>query len=284
MGPALERDGQCFGRRRRRGGLGVVGRHEAFDEHLLGRDAERGQAGLGDVHVRAGPADVEVGVRLLAGEGRARGGVEEAVLGVEMMMDGEPPAGFVAEAFELGGEDHALRVAVRVHEGDPAGGRRQRALDDRDHRGDTAAARERDDGHVGVAQDEQAGRSQHVDGVARPERVVHPVRHAAAGHALDRRDEGIAGVGAARHRVAADDRFAVDGRPERAELPGPVRERRGQGGRHVEHERTGVGRLLDDVDHRERVVFVLVLHGGSRSPSPDDKAISVNGKPDLHDW
>ena len=41
----------------------LVGDDEPLDEHLLRRDAERRQAGLDRVHVRAGTADVEVGVR-----------------------------------------------------------------------------------------------------------------------------------------------------------------------------------------------------------------------------
>ena len=61
-------------------------------------------------------------------------------------------------------------------------------------------------------QHEQARRAHHLDRVARRERVVHPVRHPPAGHPLHRRGERIADVGRARHRVAADDRLAVDRR------------------------------------------------------------------------
>ena len=76
-----------------------------------------------------------------------------------------------------------------------------------------------------VAQHEEPRRAHHLDGVARRERVVHPVRHPPAGDALHRRREAVAHVRRARHRVAAHDGLAVDRRPERAELSRGVAKR-----------------------------------------------------------
>ena len=73
---------------------------------------------------------------------------------------------------------------------------------------DAAAAGERHDRHVGRAQHEEPGRAHHVDGVARRERVVHPVRHPPVGDALHRRRE------AARRRRASST-SSSSGRPSR---------------------------------------------------------------------
>ena len=226
--PAVEPDHQRLGRRRRSVVDGrVVGDDEPLDEHLRRRDAEHREAGFDGVHVRAGTADVEVGVRALADERRALRGIEEAALGVEVMMHREPVAGRRAQAARARrAKITESALAVRVHE------------QDRARRGASALLMIEITGvmplppanaTIGtsrVVQHEEPGRAHHVDRRARRERVVHPVRHAAAGHALHRRGERVAGVGRARHRVAAHDRLAVDRRPERAELPGRVRERR----------------------------------------------------------
>ena len=56
-----------------------------------------------------------------------------------------PPDPRRAQALELVGVDHRVGVAVGVHEQDLAASSWQRALDDRDHRRDPAAAGEGDD-------------------------------------------------------------------------------------------------------------------------------------------
>ena len=78
-----------------------------------------------------------------------------------------------------------------------------------------------------VAEHEQPGRAHHVDGVARLRACRSSSSTSARrGRASPSCVKRLAHVGRARHRVAADDRLAVDGGPERAELPGGVGERR----------------------------------------------------------
>jgi hypothetical protein len=91
--------------------------------------------------------------------------------------------------------------------------------------------------------------------------IVHPVRHAAARDPLHRDGERVAGLGRARHRVAARHGLAVDRRPKGAELAGRVGEAPRQERRHLEHERARVGSLVVHLGHRERVVLVISLHG-----------------------
>ena len=81
-----------------------------------------------------------------------------------------------------------------------------------------------------------------------------------ASYTLDRHGERIARLGRARHRVAAHDRLARDRCPERAELAGRVAKGLGQRGRDVEHEGPGVGGLVDNGGHDERVILVVVGH------------------------
>ncbi len=238
----------------------ILGYDEAFDEHLARLDADPRQAGLDRVHVRTGTADIEVGVGLVAGQRRALLRVEEAALRIEVMMHRQPVAVRRREPLELAGEDHRVPTAIRVHERDGSTRRRERALDDGDHRGDTAATRECDDRCVRRPQHEQARRAHHLDRVARRERVVHPVRHSAGRNALDRGGEAVAGVGGTRHGVRTHDRLAVDRRAERAELAGGVRERRRELAWDVEDERPGVGGLVDDCGHGEAVVLVVGRH------------------------
>ncbi len=177
-----------------------------------------------------------------------------------MVVHEQAPAGLRREAVDLVAVDHRVGAAVRVHEHDLALGGGERALDDRDHRRDSAAAGEGHDRDVSRVQHEQAGGPHHVERVARRERVVHPVRHHALGDPLHRRREAVAGVGRTRHRVATHHGLSGDGRPERAELPGDVRERVRELGRDVEHERSRVGRLVDHVDDRQCVVLVVGMH------------------------
>ena len=161
-----------------------LGHDEALDEHAVSGDTPSvRQAGFDDVHVRARDR------RRRSRRARDRPptprsrGVKEAALGVEMMMDRRAGRRCSAlQPLELAGEDDRVGAPVRVDEQDRARRRRERALDDRDHRRDAAAARERDDRHV-ARRAARRGRSGASPRSSTPgdERVVHPVRHAAAG-------------------------------------------------------------------------------------------------------
>ena len=99
--------------------------------------------------------------------------------------------------------------------------RGERALDDRDHRGDAAAPRERDDrASRSCNTNSPVGRITSI-AVARA-RACRSSSSTCARPAtrLTVVVKRLADVGRARHRVAAHDRLAVDRRPEGAELPG----------------------------------------------------------------
>ena len=85
--------------------------------------------------------------------------MHEPLLGVEVVHDLQPIAVLSDESVELGAEDHRLRVAVGVEQAHASVGGGQRALDQRDHGGDPAAAGERDDRRGVVAQREHARRA-----------------------------------------------------------------------------------------------------------------------------
>ena len=104
----------------------------------------------------AGTAEVEVGVELVAHELAHEVGVDEPLLGVEVVHDLEPVAVLRHQRVELGAEDHRSLVAVGVEQPHAAVGGGQRALDQRDHGGDAAATGERDDRRRVVAQREHA--------------------------------------------------------------------------------------------------------------------------------
>ena len=155
------------------------------------------------------------------------------------------------------------RRPVRVDERTAVGGR-EHGLDDRDHRRDAAAAGERHDRRRRSRGAEQpAGRMTSI-GVPACEGVVHPVRHPPPRHPLDRRGE--VGVG-----PASSTSSSSAGPPRRRSWPGtcrtarPVGERLLEVGGDVEHERPGLGRLVDDLLHGEEVEPVVVLsHAASR--------------------
>ena len=81
-----------------------------------------------------------------------------------------------------------------------------------------------------VVQHEEPGRAHHVDGVAGASTSFIQFDIRPPGTRFTVVVKRVARVGRARHRVAADHRLAVDRRPERAELPGGVGERRGEPG------------------------------------------------------
>ena len=133
---------------------------EPLDEHLLRRHARDLERILDDVHERRRAAQVEVGVEIVADERAHEVGVHEALVGVEMVHDLEPIA--VARRRGRRARPRKMtdsRVAVRVEQAHLSIGRRQRALDQRDHGRDPAAAGERDDRRGVVAQGEHARRA-----------------------------------------------------------------------------------------------------------------------------
>ena len=79
----------------------LVGQLEPLDEQPTRIDPSLLEAGLDDLHVRPGAADVEVGLRPVPDQRRARRGIEEPRLRVEVMMHREAAAGCRAQAFEL---------------------------------------------------------------------------------------------------------------------------------------------------------------------------------------
>ena len=68
----------------------VLGDDEPFDEDLRGRDAERRESRLDGVHVRSGPADVEVGVRRSPTRTAHCAASRKPRFVVEMVMDRQP--------------------------------------------------------------------------------------------------------------------------------------------------------------------------------------------------
>ena len=67
-----------------------LGEHEPLDEHFVRRNADGGEARFDRVHVRTGPAEIEVGVRAVADQRRALGRVEEPAVRVEVVVDRQP--------------------------------------------------------------------------------------------------------------------------------------------------------------------------------------------------
>src|SRR5215831_10687768 len=123
----VEPDDQSLGRHGRLDRRRLVRHDESFHEPSLGLDAEGRKTRFDDVHVRTGTTNVEVAVRVLADERRAAVRVEEALLGVDMVMHRQPAARRGAQAVERVAEDHRVTTAVRVDEPNRTGGRRQRA-------------------------------------------------------------------------------------------------------------------------------------------------------------
>jgi hypothetical protein len=198
VGATVELDRDPRGGRPRlgRGGpLGTVGgggrpgrrrRGEPLDVDVGGVHAVRRQRALDEVHERRRAADVELGAGRGLDEGAERIGVDEAALDVEVVDHLEAAAVPLDEDVELGPEDDGVAVAVGVQEADPARGRGQRGLEQREHRGDPAARAEGHDVTVPRPEAEHPRRPGGLDDVARCERLVHPVRHDPAGHALHR--------------------------------------------------------------------------------------------------
>ena len=232
---------------------------EAFDGDPIGRNTGRGGAGLDDVHERgrATDEDVRVGRTGVGEERRDVVGGHVSLVGVEMMVHGQPVRMRGGEFVDGGAEDDRGIVAVGVEQPDGPCAAVEGLLDDREHRRDSAAAAERDDRAVVVVPfAEDTGGRHHLEFVAGCHMVVQPVRHHTAGHALHGDGKPVVDGRGARHRVAAHHVVAADVGADRAELPGLVVIEVAERFRHVHHVRARVGGLLDDVEHRQRVVRV----------------------------
>ncbi len=167
-----------------------------------------------------------------------------------------------ASRVERIGEDHRIATAVGVEQPNPPRRIRQRRTHQRHDRRDAAAARERHDFVGGVTQTEPSLGRGGVDLDAFGDRVVEPVRHQAAGVALDG-DLQVVFDGCRRHRVATTEILAVHGDAQRQELTGLIAVLRRAVLGHVEHQRDGVGRLAHDAldaQRREAVGSVVLGH------------------------
>ena len=168
---------------------------------------------------------------------------------------------------ELGAEDDRVAVPVGVEEAHAAPGRGQRRLQQRDHRRDAAAAAEQHHVRVALGEAEAARGGHHLEDVALAHGLVQPARDPAAGDAL----HGHLPIGIdgrrARQRVAAHQAPAGDRNAEAEELAGAIGEARPQRLGNLEHEGAGVGRLLHDLRHAQRVV--RPLHALAPRPAPE---------------
>ncbi len=171
----------------------------------------------------------------------------------------------LGESVQLGREDDRVAVAVGVEQPDPARRRRQRGLDQREHRRDAAARGERHDVVITGREDEDARRAGGLDLCARHQHVDHPVGHDPAGHTLHGDLQLGVDLGRRRHRVAPKVRHAVDHDAEGQELAGLVVVSLMQRGRHLEHERSRLGGLAHDSLDPERVEAVIAGNTRLRS-------------------
>ena len=248
----------------------VGGVLEALDRDALRVHAEGEERALHDVHERRRTAEREVVVELRPEEVAHGRRVGEAVLDVEAVHDLEAPGLAGREGVELRAEDDRGGVAVRVEEPHSAPRRRERRLGEGDDGRDAAPAGEERETRGAVGEQEAAGRAHHLEAVALPDGVVHPVRDAAAGHALHGHLPLAVDARGARERVAADEAPVAHGQAEREELARLVGERVAELRRDLEHEGAGVGRFLDDLGHAERVVGGL--HDRASAPQAREAA------------
>lgn len=152
---------------------------------------------------------------------------------------------------QLVGEDDRLLVPVRVHEYDFPVALAERRLENRHHRGDSAARGEQDQVFVQAGRSEHARGRQDLDAVADTDVVAQPVRTVPACGAFDRHLRQVVGERRTGQRVTPRDGTRPIARDaQRQELPGLVGEFVPTlVGGDVEHQRPGVGRLLHDSGH-----------------------------------
>ncbi len=230
---------------------------EALHEDALLHHTQLPQRRFDEIHEGAGPTDVEVGVELAPDEsGDVRGGEEPAV-GVDMVAHPEPGAVPPAQPGERILEDDRRPVTVGVEQSHRPLRGREHVLGNRHHRGDPATPAQTDHPTVGLLRAEDAGRLGELEHVTLRDMVEEPIGDEAAGHPLDGDGQVAVRLRGTRHGVRAQVLPAVDVHPERAELPGPVAERRLQPLGYVEHEGARVTRFGNDRPDAQRVVAVL---------------------------
>ncbi|SAL03133.1 hypothetical protein AWB80_08490 [Caballeronia pedi] len=265
--------------RRRRVLRDLDGRHprlrqrraEALDVNLLGRDARVLQRRFGRIHHRAGAADerfVDFFRREQAFQKRlafrfVQHAVEELhVLQIirQHVIQREAIHIAILQILEFLGEHDRVHAAIAVHQREAAGRFRiQRRLDDRQHRRDARAARER---HillrvirVQVREEAAIGRH-HFNLVAGLQGIECEVREAAAPHALDADAQFAIAIvvgHAYADRIRTARFFAIDMRLERHELALREAKRIAQRGRHLERNGDRIGGFGPHVTDAQRV-------------------------------
>ncbi|SAK98425.1 hypothetical protein AWB79_07594 [Caballeronia hypogeia] len=247
-------------------------RAEALDMNLLRRHARVLERRFRRIHHRAGAADE----RFIDFFGREQARqkrlalllIQHAVEQLDVLqivgqhvIQREPVHIPVLQIFEFFREHDRVHAAIAVHQREAARGLRiERRLDDRQHRRDARAARER---HVllgvirvQVREEAPVGRH-HIDLVARLQGIEREVREAPATHALDADAQfAVAVVVGHAHadRIRTTRLLAVDMRLERHELTLRETKRIAQGGRHVEgngHRIGGFGAHVADAQRME---------------------------------
>ncbi|SPB19015.1 hypothetical protein NOV72_06216 [Caballeronia novacaledonica] len=246
-------------------------RAEALHVNLLGRDARVFQRCFSGIHHRAGAADegfidffrrkqrLQKRLALLT--------IQHAVEKLDILqivrqhvIQREPIHIPVLQIFEFFGEHDRVDAAIAVHQREAARRLRiQRRLDDRQHRRDARAARER---HVmfrvvrvQMREEASVGRH-HVDLVAGLQGIEREVRKTPAPHALDADAQfAIAIVVGHAHadRIRAARLLAVDMRLERHELTLREAKRIAQIGRHLERHGERIGGFGTDVADAQRM-------------------------------
>ena len=178
-----------------------------------------------------------------------------------MMGDRQPLRMALGERVEVGREDGALPVAVRVQQAHPAVGGLERGLQQRIDRRDAAPAGVRDEvaGRFAPRQKTPAGRVDSSGSPAPSESAIQFETSPPATRFTVTCSSRV-DLGGGRHRVRAQHPPAVDGHPERQELPGPIGECAASSDRHVEHERHRFAGFGDDAANPQRVEAVCPRH------------------------
>ncbi|SAL03893.1 hypothetical protein AWB77_06894 [Caballeronia fortuita] len=246
-------------------------RAEALHMNLPGRNTRILQRSFGRIHHRSGAAD-ERFIDFFGREQRRQKrlallSIQHAVEQLHILqivgqhvIQREPVHIPILQIFKFLGEHDRVHAAIAVHQREAA--RRlhvQRRLDDRKHRRDARAARER---HVVLRmirvqmREEAAIGRHHVDLVAGLQSIEREVREAPATHALDADAQfAVAIVVGHAHadRIRAARLLAVDMRLERHELSLREAKRIAQRGRHVERNGDRIGGFGSHIADAQRM-------------------------------
>jgi hypothetical protein len=233
----------------------------------LARHGLRLERLLHEAHERARSA--QVGLRVLEARTCAAHavGIEKPRRVVEPMDRLEALRVPPGQRVDLLAEDHRGRVAVRIEQPDAPPGRDERALDQTDHRGDAAPAREEQQGPRALVQHEAPERRHHPQQGAGLHLLVKPAGAPAAGYAFHRHLVRLAELGAARERVAAQDALRAERHLEGEVLAGAVAESLAQLGGDRQLEGTRVRSLLHHPRDADLVKAQASPGGGVKPPS-----------------